>query len=320
MNKMPKVSIVLPNYNHGRYLNQRIQSLLSQTHTDFELIIVDDGSTDNSIEVIRKYTNDRRVRTKFYSENSGSCYRRWNDGAQLAQGEYLLFAGADDYCHPTLLERLVEKLDKYPSVSLALSQSWEIDSTGRRLGSCREWTDPLNSQRWAKDFIDKGQNECRYMLFLNTIPNASAVLMRREIFLEAGGFDLQFKLSADLMLYVKMLLVSDLAFVAEPLNYFRTHANTIRNKYIKDGTNIGEWYKIANYIVQNTPNPKDVFEKACDTLANKWIQQVFVKHAPISLIKNKEIYKIASKFDPKINRRLFRTAVYFLKKKVFRRR
>ena len=117
---MPKVSIVLPNYNYAKYLDERIQSLLNQTYKDFELIILDDASQDNSIEVIEKYRNDPRVKTKYFSENSGLPYQRWNDGADMAQGEYLLIAGADDSCHPTLLEKLVEKLDNYPHVGLSL--------------------------------------------------------------------------------------------------------------------------------------------------------------------------------------------------------
>ena len=89
---IPKISIVLPNYNYARYLDERIQSLLNQTYTDFELIILDDASQDNSIEVIEKYTADPRVKTKYFSENSGLTYKRWNDGADIAQGEYLLIA------------------------------------------------------------------------------------------------------------------------------------------------------------------------------------------------------------------------------------
>jgi len=134
---LPKVSIVLPNYNYARYLDERIQSLLNQTYQDFELIILDDCSTDNSIEVIQKYLHDPRVKTKFYKENSGLPYKRWNDGADLAQGEYLLFAGADDSCDPTLIEKLVEKLDRNPSVGLGLCQSWITDSSGKITGSRR---------------------------------------------------------------------------------------------------------------------------------------------------------------------------------------
>src|SRR6516225_2042937 len=78
---VPRLSIVLPNYNYAGYLDERIQSLLAQTHGDFELLILDDASRDNSREVIERYTHDRRVRAHYYAENSGSTYPRWNDGA-----------------------------------------------------------------------------------------------------------------------------------------------------------------------------------------------------------------------------------------------
>lgn len=229
---MPKVSIVLPNYNYARYLDERIQSLLNQTYSDFELIILDDASTDNSIEAIEKYTEDPRVKTKYYSENSGATYKRWNDGADLAQGEYLLIAGADDSCHAMLLEKLVEKLDTYASVGLAFSQSLEIDSNGTPVGSMIRGTDRFikNKERWRADFVDRGKNELKNSLMGNTIPNASGVLMRREIFFAAGKFDKKFTLAADWALWSKMLMISDIAFVSEPLNYFRIHPQSVTSR------------------------------------------------------------------------------------------
>src|SRR5690349_24094801 len=120
--RTPKVSVVVPNYNYARFLDLRIRSLLNQTFTDFELIIADDGSTDGSQDVIRKYTGDPRVKPVFYTKNSGLIYQRWNDGAALARGEYLIFPGSDDSAEPTLLERLVKVLDENPSVGLAYAQ------------------------------------------------------------------------------------------------------------------------------------------------------------------------------------------------------
>jgi cellulose synthase/poly-beta-1,6-N-acetylglucosamine synthase-like glycosyltransferase len=239
---MPKVSIVLPNYNYARYLDERIQSLLNQTYSDFELIILDDASTDNSIEVIEKYTGDTRVTTKFYSENSGLPYKRWNDGADLSQGEYLLIAGADDSCHPMLLEKLVEKLDAHPSVGLAFSQSLETDINGNYVCSLIEWTNHLDQERWKADFVEKGKNELQYLLFQCTIPTASSVLMRREVFIKAGKFDVNLRLAADYLLWIKMLTISDIAFIAEPLNYFRRHVGTVTSSVSKNGVQLEKYY------------------------------------------------------------------------------
>ena len=294
---MPKVSIVLPNYNYARYLDERIQSLINQTYKDFELIILDDASSDNSLEIINKYTGDPRVKTKFYSENSGLPYKRWNDGANLAQGEYLLIAGADDTCHPTLLEKLVEKLDNNPSVGIVFCQSWEVDSDGKIIRSMKEWTDDLNQERWAEDFVDNGKNEYQYLLFKNTIPNASAVLMRYRIFSESGKFDPQIRLTADWMLWAKMLLISDIAFVAEPLNNFRTHQNTVRST-TKVGLFIEESSKTIRCITQNTQVQQKTLEKAADHIISPWLD-IYYSHIEFS--QNTRIYKILLDTFPKTN-------------------
>src|SRR5262249_37278880 len=99
---MPKVSVILPSYNYARYLPERIESSLAQTVGDFELIIIDDASTDDSRAVIARYA-DPRIRTILCDVNGGHAYRRWNDAAREARGEFLLFAGADDTCEPTML-------------------------------------------------------------------------------------------------------------------------------------------------------------------------------------------------------------------------
>jgi glycosyltransferase involved in cell wall biosynthesis len=294
---MPKVSIVLPNYNYARYLDERIQSLLNQTYKDFELIILDDASTDNSVEIIGKYTAEPRVKTKFYSENSGLPYQRWNDGAEMAQGEYLLIAGADDSCHPTLLEKLVDKLDNNPSVGLAFSQSWEVDDDGKIIRSMKEWTDDLNQERWAEDFVDDGKNECQYLLFKNTIPNASPVLMRYRIFNEAGKFDTQIRLAADWMLWARMLLISDIAFVAEPLNNFRTHQNTVRST-TKAGLFIEECSKTIRYVAKNIQLPQNVLEKAANNIISSWLDTYY---SHIEFSQNIRIYRILSDAFPRTN-------------------
>jgi glycosyltransferase involved in cell wall biosynthesis len=308
---MPKISIVLPNYNYAGYLDERIQSLLAQTYKDFELIILDDASTDNSIEVIEKYTADSRVKTQFFTENSGLPYKRWNDGADMAQGEYLLFAGADDSCHPTLLEKLVDKLDNHPNVGLAFCQSWQINSEGKRLGSMKSWTNKLDKERWTQDFVDSGKNEIQFLLFQNTIPNASAVLMRRQIFIEAGKFDVRLRLSADWLLWVNMLMISDIAFVTEPLNYFRRHENTVSSKSVKGTLYVEENYQMQRYMTRHpnlTFSPEDI-NQLCEINAEEWIHTLNMSFSSGKILRVNDhirIYQIASSIDSQILQRLMR--------------
>jgi glycosyltransferase involved in cell wall biosynthesis len=309
---MPKVSIVLPSYNYARYLDERIRSLLSQTYTDFELIIVDDASTDNSVEVINKYVDDNRVKTHFFAQNSGLPYRRWNDGADLAQGEYILFAGADDSCKPTLLEKLVEKLDQYPNVGIAYSQSMQMDGNGKIGHSLKNRTDELDRNRWAQDFVNNGKDECQYLVVKNIIPNASAVLLRRSIFEAVGQFDVNLRLVADWMLWAKMLMISDIAFVAEPLNYFRLHAATVTSNTRRIGTHVEESYQVVSFIKNNVELPKQFVDKAYNRLLNRWVNSILkslIIQPSEVFSKAQQFYAIASHQDAQVNRRLVERAM-----------
>jgi glycosyltransferase involved in cell wall biosynthesis len=310
---MPKVSIVLPNYNYAQYLDERIQSLLNQTYRDFELIILDDASIDNSLEVIQKYLSDSRIKTQFYEQNSGLPYKRWNDGADLAQGEYLLFAGADDSCHPELLSQLVERLENHSSVGLAYTQSWNINGEGEKIQLCKEWTDDLDQVRWCDDFINVGRNECKYLLYSNTIPNASAVLMRRSVFIEAGKFDTQLRLSADWLLYAKILMLSDVAYISEPLNYFRSHANTVRNTTIGSVLELEERLTVVRYLLQGLQAPEPFWEEVFHPAVGWWVRLMASRKWSLSV--NLRIYNILRDIDPNINYRLLRYGMEVLGRK-----
>src|SRR6266403_3876930 len=107
----PRVSVVVPNYNHARFLRQRLDSIVGQTFQDFELILLDDCSTDESQSILREYATDSRVRLEFNEKNSGSTFKQWNKGARLARGKYVWIAESDDYADEGLVERLVRALD-----------------------------------------------------------------------------------------------------------------------------------------------------------------------------------------------------------------
>lgn len=98
----PLVSVIIPNYCHAPYLEQRITSVLNQTYTNFEVIILDDNSPDNSVEIINQFKNDEHIKHIVVNEkNSGSTFIQWNRGIELSQGEIIWIAESDDYCEPT---------------------------------------------------------------------------------------------------------------------------------------------------------------------------------------------------------------------------
>lgn len=267
---MPKVSVIVPNYNHARFLEQRIDSILQQTYQDFELILLDDASTDQSCEILQTYLGDPRVKAEFNQTNSGSPFKQWNKGLQLAQGKYIWIAESDDYAHPTLLEKLVHVLEQHPTVGLVYSQSWEVDERNTILSTRHYWTNDLDPQRWQQDFINSGAEECRnYLIFKNTIPNASAVLFRSSLYQHSQIDNESFRLAGDWFAWVKLLAHCDIGFVREPLNYYRTHAHTARQKTWRTTAALEERLCVAEYIQNTIGLAAPTAEQVSLSLANR---------------------------------------------------
>src|SRR5579872_3229200 len=223
---MPRVSVILPNYNYARYLKERVRSILNQTYRDFELIYVDDASTDESNAVMQEFASDPRVRIRLYEQNSGRVYQRWNDGAEMATGEWLWFAGADDSAHPRFLERLLTRTAEAPNAALASVRCPGIDAEGRLL-ALEYRAIPSLTARLASDYVGSSFDEVVRLTEGCFLFTASAVLLRHDVFRAAEGFDTRLWLTADWDLYLTMLRDHDLVYTAEPLAYYRTHRRTV---------------------------------------------------------------------------------------------
>lgn len=228
---MPIVSVIVPNYNHSKFLNQRIDSILNQTYQDFELIILDDCSTDSSKAIIENYSSHPKITHIVYNEtNSGSTFKQWEKGIALAKGAYIWLAESDDIAEPTFLEITVDKLINNSNIGISYCQSVKIDLHGTLLEDMRIWTDDLHKTKWNSDYINKGIDECLdIMIYKNTIPNASAVLFRKSIFEKLGNIDTSYKVIGDWKIWFDMLLLSDVAFSSHTLNRFRFHPQNVRH-------------------------------------------------------------------------------------------
>lgn len=306
---MPRVSLILPNYNYARYLDERIVSLLKQTYRDFELLILDDASTDNSCEVIKKYTYDPRVRTNLHTQNSGQVYKRWNEGVEETTGEYILIAGADDSCHPTMLEKLVDKMEANPRMGMAFCHSLVLSGNSRVEYSTRQWAIDHHVEHWLADHDAHGREECTHLLRGNeVIPNASGVLIRRAAFVQAGGFDLSLPLAADYLLWGQLMLHWDIGFVAAPLNYWRYHDKTVTAKTIKnqrDASDIEELYRVVLHLATELGGAENR-EIASEAMAKRWVDRVAEARMRIPFWRNRRIYGIARQLDTRLKRRLLR--------------
>jgi glycosyltransferase involved in cell wall biosynthesis len=226
--KGPKVSVIIPNYNHASFLRKRLESVLNQTYQDFEVIYLDDASTDDSNEVFAPFATDQRIRAFINEVNTGIPGKQWNKGVREAHGEYIWIAESDDYTDEHFLEMMVPQLDAHPTAGLVYCHSWVVDEHDEIIDSYDKHTEDLDHVRWKRNFFNSGKDELNnYLLYKNTIPNASAVVFRKNIYEEAGYADEWIRYCGDWLLWVKMLMISDLAFVAWPLNYHRRHVGSM---------------------------------------------------------------------------------------------
>lgn len=227
----PLVSVIIPSYNHEKFLKERIDSVLNQTFQDFELIILDDLSPDNSREIIESYRAHPKVSQIIYNEkNSGSTFVQWNKAVlSLAKGEFIWIAESDDVADPKFLEALVPMLQQNSEVVLAYSQSAKMDSEGKITGSWSEWTQDLVEGNYFNDSFQMNGQEYieKFLIHKNTIPNASAVLFRRKTYAEIGGAVVDMKTNGDWDLWLKFLLLGNVYFHNQMLNKFRYHSTSV---------------------------------------------------------------------------------------------
>jgi glycosyltransferase involved in cell wall biosynthesis len=210
---IPKVSVIIPTYNRSQFLPEAVHSVLDQTFTDFEIIVVDDGSIDNTKEVINNY-QDSRI-TYIYQENQGVAVAL-NTGVKRAIGEYVIFLGSDDALVEKALEKHVSILDRYTQVALSYGQAYKMDENGRVIGL----TKPLYKHSYVRD----GKEEIRDLIFGNHI-NAAAV--RRQCVEKAGGFNTILTIAEDYELWVRLAKKWPVAYIAEPLLKRRRHKHQI---------------------------------------------------------------------------------------------
>ena len=235
--KAPKVSVLIPTYNYAHILDVTIQSVLAQTYTDFELIIVDNCSTDNTVEVVQKYLNDSRV--SFYrNDRNLGLTGNWNRCLELAKGEYLKYLCADDKLHPQILEKYIPIMDSHPQVSLITSHKQEFDENGIKEKVYYQPFQGIESGRKViYDTIRRDQN----YLGDPTRP------MLRSANLKVGPFK-KFEFITDWEMWVRHLLVGDCYVVPEVLSYGRKHEGQQQVRCKKLSINHLEMYMLYKAI------------------------------------------------------------------------
>ena len=223
------VSIIVPSYNHAQFLEERIESILNQDFDNFEVILLDDLSPDNSAEILKKYQDHPKVSHCIINEkNSGSTFYQWNKGIDLAKGELIWIAESDDVADPHFLAKLVPKFDQNPNLVLAYSQSYRMNAQGEVTGTWKDCTDSSDAELFTNDFELSGLEYFeKFLKTGNTIPNASGVIFKKQTYLDVGGANPRLKFIGDWDIWAKVVTQGDIFFTPECLNYFRYHDTSV---------------------------------------------------------------------------------------------
>lgn len=320
--RMPKVSVIIPNYNHAIYLPRRLDSIFKQTYKDFEIIYLDDHSKDNSNAVFREYTAGKDVKEILNDKGSGSTFKQWNKGAREAEGAYLWFAESDDWAHEDFLSGLVRVLDNNPEAGLAYCQSMIANENNQVMGDNLAWTDDLHQELWCNDFVMDGRLFCtKYLIFKNVIPNASAVLIRKKIWDKVGEANEHMRLCGDWLQWAKILSISNAGFVARPLNFFRCHPNMARRKFTSDTQHVKERYEVVFYIARNFAVSANTLENALNQLAIWWQEIIIYGPYDSRLGKLRSIlkgYRSVKEFDSTLRLRILKFLYVYCTAKIKR--
>ncbi|HYC86703.1 MAG TPA: glycosyltransferase [Chryseosolibacter sp.] len=259
----PKVSVIIPNYNHARYLRQRIETVLSQTYRNFEVIILDDCSTDSSREIIESYRGHSMVTKIIYNENnSGSPFRQWRKGLQVATGQWIWIAESDDYADEKFLATMLFGLHDCANVGLIYCDSFVVrDETVLPETFAPLKNRQIGTSRWSESHCAPGIEEiANYVLRFGTINNTSAVLFRRDLLVETDPFDIDLKYIGDKYAFIKVLSKSNAAYINAPLNYYRNPFNSKHSDKL-----LGyffEQFLIFNWVDRHVNIPGEKFNAA----------------------------------------------------------
>jgi glycosyltransferase involved in cell wall biosynthesis len=222
MAMMPKVSVILTSYNHADYIAQAIESVLNQSFTDFELFIGDDGSTDNSQEIIEGY-KDNRIITVLREKNQ--CGGWATEFLPLCKGQYIAVHHSDDVWELDKLQKQVEHLDTHPETIACFTHVQIIDETGR------DYTPP-ESHFYRNVFDQPNRNRFEWLRFFWERSNAlchPSVLIRKEVYTDCNLFNWGLRQIPDFLKWIRICFAGEIHVIQEKLTKFRLHAATEAN-------------------------------------------------------------------------------------------
>lgn len=273
-----KISVVVPNYNYATYLYQRMFSILNQDYKLYEILLLDDCSTDLSKDKIKEVLDALspyiKIKSLINEKNSGSAFKQWQKGFDMAKGDYIWIAEADDFCEKNLVSSLVAPIQKDKEIVISYAATAFINADGTiRMKTVIPQIDLLQTNHWNTSYVIDGTEELRNYAYLNcTIPNVSSCLIKK------GNYDaffkeaIEYKQSGDWVFYANVMQTGKIAFVSKTINYYRVHTNNVSTMMNKK-RHLEEIKKIhSKFIKELQLNEESIkhMDKRIVFLENEW--------------------------------------------------
>ncbi len=253
--KNPVVSVCLPTYNGARFVKPAMESILRQSFADFELLISDDCSADETQEIVLSQS-DPRIRS-FHNTSRLGLVGNWNRCIELARGEYVYIFHQDDLMEKDVVQRGVRLLNQHPKVGFVFSDIVTIDAEGKTIG--RHWT-PILPER---DTIFPEQDFFRLLAMNGNLVPCQTVMARAECFRRFGKFDARLRYTPDLEMWLRLALHYDVGYIAEPLVKLRRHPGQASCDFMaqtEEAVEVWRCFKIVfTEQVENIVEPERAF-------------------------------------------------------------
>lgn len=225
MTSIPLVSVIIPAYNHEKYVTDCLRSVAGQSYENLELIVLNDGSTDNTEILIKMFMEESSLTNiQFISKTNEGVCKTLNKGLELATGKYVTFLASDDMWEPEKLKKQVEFMERNSNIGLVFADAWFLKYTER---TNIKWSDyKTNLDKYFKNGI---QNTNMYFLLLTRpIIPALTVMVRKQILDEIGGFDEKL-VYEDFDMWLRVAQKYPIGYIDMPLALYRVHDKNISN-------------------------------------------------------------------------------------------
>ena len=278
MKETISLSVAIPNYNYEKYLLQRLYSILSQKIKICEIIILDDCSKDDSRklidEIVKKLEPYINIKKNYNETNSGSAFKQWEKGVNLASCEYVWIAEADDYCEPDMLKELVKPIKKDKDVVISFCDTAFIDSEGFiTYKSIVPEIDIMKTGHFDHSYINDGADEYNNYTFLNnSIANVSSSIIKKDDYEKEFKVAGTYKQCGDWVFYVDVMQKGKIAYSSKTYNYYRVHGNNV-SSVTKKKDHMKEMQRVHAYFEKKYGLNKE--QKKQINKRNKFLKKVW---------------------------------------------